>query len=77
MDVSAQIIKEMSVIIDDDGAMNKLLLYVRKLSRSVREKRQNEDITDHLANGLRYVKLAKEGKFELNTLDNLIDELDN
>lgn len=36
-----------------------------------------DDITAHIANGLRQVKLAKEGKIHLNTLDNLINELDN
>ncbi len=34
------------------------------------------DITLQIANGLRDVKLAKEGKIQLNTLDNLINELD-
>lgn len=76
MDISAQIIKEMSIIVEDDSAMNKLLAYVRKLARSVHEKRQGDDITEHIANGLRQVKMAKEGKIELNSLDNLIDELE-
>lgn len=77
MDISAQIIKEMGTIIEDDGAMTKLLAYVKKLARSVHEHKYENDITDHIANGLRQVKLAKEGKIRLNTLENLIDELDN
>lgn len=77
MDVSAQIIKEMSTIVDNDSAMNRLLSYVKKLAKSVQEKKQEEDITMHIANGLRQVKLAKEGKISLNTLDSLLDELDN
>ena len=76
MDISAQIIKEMSTIVDNDGAMNKLLAYVKKLAKSVHEKKYEDDITIHIANGLRQVKLAKEGKIQLNTLDNLLDELD-
>ena len=76
MEISAQIIKEMSAIVDDDSAMHKLLVYVKELARSVHEKRQENDITLHIANALRQVKLAKEGKLQLNTLDNLIDELD-
>ena len=76
MDISAQIIKEMSTIVDNDGAMTKLLAYVKKLAKSVHEKNYEEDITIHIANGLRQVKLAKEGKIRLNTLDNLLDELD-
>ena len=76
MEISAQIIKEMSTIIDDDGAMNRLLAYVKKLAKSVHEKKNEEDITIHIANGLRQVKLAREGKIRLNTLDNLLDELD-
>ena len=76
MDVSAQIIKEMSTIVDNDSAMHRLLAYVKKLAKSVHEKKQPEDITMHLANGLRQVKLAKEGKIRLNTLDSLLDDLD-
>lgn len=76
MDISAQIIKEMSTIVDDDSAMNKLLAYVKKLARAVNEKKYEDDITTQIANGLKQVKLAKEGKIRLNTLDNLIDELD-
>ena len=76
MDISAQIIKEMSTIVEDDSAMNKLLAYVKKLAKSVHDKKYEEDITIHIANGLRQVKLAKEGKIRLNTLDNLLDELD-
>lgn len=77
MDISAQIIKEMSIIVDDDNAMTKLLAYVKRLAKSVHEKKYEDDITIHIANGLRQVKLAKEGKIRLNTLDNLLDELDN
>ena len=40
------------------------------------KKKYKEDITINIANGLRQVKLAKEGKIRLNTLDNLLDELD-
>lgn len=76
MDISAQIIKEMGSIVDNDNAMTKLLAYVKKLAKSVHEKKQEDDITIHIANGLRQVKLAKEGKIQLNTLDNLLDELD-
>ncbi len=75
MDISAQVIKEMSTIVDDDNAMTKLLAYVKKLAKSVHEKKE-EDITSHIANGLIQVKLAKEGKIRLNTLENLINELD-
>ncbi len=75
MDISAQVIKEMSTIIDDDSAMTKLLAYVKRLARSVHEKKE-EDITSHIANGLRQVKLAREGEIQLNTLENLINELD-
>ena len=76
MDISAQIIKEMGSIVDNDNAMTKLLAYVKKLAKSVPEKKQEDDITIHIANGLSQVKLAKEGKLQLNTLDNLLDELD-
>ena len=76
MDISAQIIKEMGSIVDNDNAMTKLLAYVKKLAKSVHEKKQEDDITILIANGLRQVKLAKEGKIQLNTLDNLLDELD-
>ncbi len=40
------------------------------------KKKYKEDITIHIANGLRQVKLAKEGTIRLNTLDNLLAELD-
>ena len=43
--------------------------------KSVHDKQYEEDITIHIANGLRQVKLAKEGKFQLNTLDNLLSNL--
>lgn len=76
MDISAQIIKEMSTIVDNDSAMTKLLAYVKRLAKSVHEKKNEDDITIHIANGLRQVKLAKEGKIRLNTLDSLLDELD-
>ena len=66
----------MGSIVDNDNAMTKLLAYVKKLAKSVHEKKQEDDITIHIANGLRQVKLAKEGKIRLNTLDNLLDELD-
>ncbi len=75
MDISAQIIKEMGSIVDDDGAMTKLLTYVKKLARSVHEKKE-DDITSHIANGLRQDKLAREGKIQRNTEDSLFNELD-
>lgn len=37
---------------------------------------RNTDITLQIASGLRYVKLAKEGEIRLNTLEHLINELD-
>lgn len=76
MDISAQIIKEMSTIVDNDSAMTKLLAYVKRLAKSVHDKNYEEDITIHIANGLRQVKLAKEGTIHLNTLDNLLNDLD-
>ncbi|MDE6337266.1 MAG: hypothetical protein K2L34_11915 [Muribaculaceae bacterium] len=76
MDITSQIIKEMSTIIDDDRTMNRLLNYVKKLAKSVHEKKYKEDITINIANGLRQVKLAKEGKIRLDTLDNLLVVLD-
>ncbi len=36
----------------------------------------NPDITLQIANALSQVKLAKEGKIRLNTLEHLINELD-
>lgn len=66
----------MSIIVDDDNAMHKLLTYVRKLAKSVHEKKYENDITRHIADGLRQVKLAREGKIQLNTLDSLLDELE-
>lgn len=54
--------------------MNRLLAYVKKSTKSA-HKNCEEDITIHIANGLRQVKLAKEGKIRLNTLDDLLDNL--
>lgn len=42
MDVSAQIIKEMSTIVDNDSAMNRLLAYVKELAKSVHEKNRKK-----------------------------------
>lgn len=38
---------------------------------------KNKDITNEIANSLRQVKLAREGKIKLTTLENLIKELEN
>ncbi len=37
----------------------------------------NQDITDEIANSLGQVKLAREGKIKLKTLEILIEELEN
>lgn len=77
MELSAEIIKEMGAIVDDNNAMTKLLKYVRRLSRKVNsENPGSEDITSKIANGLKEVKMAQEGAVKLNTLDHLINELE-
>lgn len=45
------------------------------VSAQIIKKKQEEDITMHIANGLRQVKLAKEGKIRLDTLDNLLHDI--
>lgn len=75
MEISAEIIKEISVIADDENAMRKLLRYLKKLTKNVHERKMAEDITENIANGLRLVKMEKEGKIKLNSLENLINEL--
>lgn len=77
MELSAQIIKEMSIIVDDNNAMTKLLKYVRKLVKTTTRNVESKDITDIIANGLREVKDFQDGKIRLNTLDSLINELEN
>lgn len=77
MELSAEIIKEMGAIVDDNNAMAKLLKYVRRLSRKVNsENSGSEDITSKISNGLKEVKMAQEGVVKLNTLDHLINELE-
>lgn len=75
MELSAEILKDMSIIAEDDNATSKLLRYVRKLAKSVCEKRNSQDITDIIASGLRQVKMEQEGKIELKSLESLINEL--
>lgn len=77
MELSAQIIKEMSIIVDDNNAMTKLLKYVRKLVKTTTRNVEANDITGIIANGLREVKDFQDGKIKLNTLDSLINELEN
>lgn len=77
MELSAQIIKEMSVIVDDNNAMTKLLKYVKRLVRDTSDRNKVDNLTYRIGESLREVKESKEGKRTLNTLDSLLDELEN
>ena len=73
MHIQAQILEEMKQIENDDLALNKLLTYLRNL---VKSRNDANAVNDSIVRGLKEVKLSQQGKIQLNTLENLINELD-
>lgn len=72
MEIQAQILEEIKQIENDDYALNKLLVYLRKLISS---SRQTSSVDDSIVKGIKEIELEKKGKLRLNTLENLIHEL--
>lgn len=81
MELSAEIIREMSRIVDNNDAMSRLLKYVKKLVRQTQiSEIDNEAISEkelliHIEKGIKDIKLAKQGKINLKTAEELLNEL--
>lgn len=91
MDLNAQLLREISAIISDRELTEKTLSFVRSLRRQYRrtvakngksEKREEEEETigkeelmQMLREGLREVKLIKEGKLKGRPAEELLNEL--
>jgi len=79
LQMNAQLQQNLAFIQKDEGMTQQLLRYtqrlVNKMKREETEYISKEEILRGIDEGLREVKLAREGKVETKTLQELIDEL--
>lgn len=74
------VLQDVVSLLDDNEAMKKLQKYIRRLksekeTREVMTVRDKEEILNDIRDGLREVKLAREGKIKLQTIEEFLDEL--
>lgn len=74
------VLQDVVSLLDDNEAMKKLQKYIRRLksekeAREVMTLRDKEEILNDIRDGLREVKLAREGKIKLQTIEEFLDEL--
>lgn len=79
MSINEQLMQQLGYLADDETAMVKMLNYAKKLvrarKRSDGEMISKKEILDGLATSLREVKLARDGKAKLLTIDETFEEL--
>lgn len=74
------VLQDVVSLLDDNEAMKKFQKYIRRLksekeTREVMTVRDKEEILNDIRDGLREVKLAREGKIKLQTIEEFLDEL--
>lgn len=74
------VLQDVVSLLDDNEAMKKLQKYIRRLksekeAREVMTVRDKEEILNDIRDGLREVKLAREGKIKLQTIEEFLNEL--
>lgn len=74
------VLQDVVSLLDDNEAMKKLQKYIRRLksekeTREVMTVRDKEEILNDIRDGLCEVKLAREGKIKLQTIEEFLDEL--
>lgn len=79
MELNQSLLQEITYISDDENMMRKVLNYVRKLRRKEEETEYitKEEVLAGIDAGLKEMKLAKEGKIELCSAWDFLNELKN
>lgn len=79
MELNQSLLQEITNISDDENMVRKVLNYVRKLRRKEEETEYitKEEILAGIDAGLKEMKLAKEGKIELCSARDFLNELKN
>ncbi len=70
--------QDVASLMDNNYAMKRLRAFLKKLKKeesNVMTAKDEKEILEGIKEGLREVKLAREGKIQLQTLDELLDEL--
>lgn len=74
------ILQDVAYLLDDNEAMKKLQKFLQHLKseKAVKEEMsaaEKEEILNDIREGLRELKLAREGKIKMQTIEELLDEL--
>ncbi len=72
------VMQDVASLMDNNYAMKRLRAFLKKLKKeesNVMTAKDEKEILEGIKEGLREVKLAREGKIQLQTLDELLDEL--
>lgn len=79
IELNQSLLNEITSISDNENMLRKVLNYVRRLRKQEEETEYitKEEVLDGIRTGLREVKLAKEGKIELCSARDFLNELRN
>lgn len=79
IELNQSLLNEITSISDNENMLRKVLNYVRRLRKEEEETEYitKEEVLDGIRTGLREVKLAKEGKIELCSARDFLNELRN
>lgn len=85
MSLNAELLQQLSYIVDDESAMKKAMRYIKKLALQVKEAAMAEDdgyrprtkaeLLADFDQSCKELKLNLEGKLELKTLEEALNEL--
>ena len=80
LNTSAELLRQIGYLADDENSLKKLLAYTKKLVTKKREAEEEpvqtkEEILADFAEACRELKLHREGKKKFNTLDEVLNEL--
>lgn len=82
MQLQQSVLQDVISLLDDNEAMKKLQKYISRL-RSEKEARESmsakekQEVLDDIKEGLRELKLAREGKIKLQSAREFLDEIRN
>ena len=77
LNTSAELLRQIGYLADDENSLKKLLAYTKKLKREAEEApvQTKEEILADFAEACRELKLHREGKKKFKTLDEVLNEL--
>lgn len=80
IELHQSVLQDVISLLDDNEALKKLQKYIRRLKSEKKAKEEmtvceKEEVMSDIKDGLRELKLARQGKIKLQTIEELLDEL--